>query len=1044
MITDTQTEPRIPVETPEGLTQNPFPGLRPFTVEESHLFFGREGQSEEVLEKLADNRFVAVIGPSGSGKSSLIYCGLVPVLQGGFIAGTGSRWRIVVTRPGNRPVENLAESIAESISSATDDENKYFYDVITAATLRTSSLGLIEALRQMRLEPDENVLLLIDQFEELFRYRLRFIEQDSVNESLAYVKLLINAVQQTEMPVYVAITMRSDFIGESGHFQELTSLINQSHYLIPQMTRDDYRKAISGPIAVAGAGISSALVNQLLNDVGDRPDQLPILQHALMRTWGYWEKYKLKNEPIDISHYDAIGRMGKALSDHANEAFDELDERGKEICESIFKSLTERGGDNSGTRFPTSVRDLSEIARATPVEIIHVLEKFRAPGRSFLTPAYPAPLKEDTVIDISHESLMRIWDKLKIWVDEETASVKMYLRLAEAANNYQQGKASLWRPPDLQLALNWRRKEKPTLTWARRFDPSFERAMIFLETSEKEYEAEVQNKIRLQKRALRRSRISALILGGVAIIALGFLLYAFVLRAEALQQERIATEQKKLAEQNALEANTQRTEAENQRLKAQEKEKEAIKEKEIAERERENAEFQRKNALQSAAEAIRQKAYAVEQKNLADEQRQLAEDNARKAIRQQKLADSLATIASNQKEEAYRLRMISIAQSMAVKSIQITENEDEKKIAAYLAYSLNREYNGPQHNSDIYNALFFALKEEGTFPELLQGHRSAVNELLYLNKKLFSASTDGSVLLWIPDEEKPTGKAVFRGASILQSLSIDPTLSLLAVGSQGNIVQFFDLNGNKSEYGDLNVPGSLITRLAFIPGRKQLLTVTDLGIPLLWNLSTGQSQAFDAEASGVISIAVSPDATGIALGTTSGHILLFDASDVSRIQKRLTDGAGVHALAFTPDNTKIVSGNRSGLIRVWNLAGGEAENALIGHRARITRLLFSPQGDYLASSSLDGSVRLWLSNDYNQQPVVLKDAPEWVWSIAFNNDQTHLYAALSNGAIQVWPLQTAAMAQALYTRIQRNPTPKEWEKYVAPDIPYKKINPALP
>ncbi|MBT5404156.1 MAG: High-affnity carbon uptake protein Hat/HatR, partial [Crocinitomicaceae bacterium] len=92
---------------------NPFPGLRPFKIDESHLFFGREGQSEEVLENLSKNRFVGVIGSSGSGKSSLMYCGLVPILHGGFITEAGSKWRIIASRPGSAPIDNLAAAIAQ-------------------------------------------------------------------------------------------------------------------------------------------------------------------------------------------------------------------------------------------------------------------------------------------------------------------------------------------------------------------------------------------------------------------------------------------------------------------------------------------------------------------------------------------------------------------------------------------------------------------------------------------------------------------------------------------------------------------------------------------------------------------------------------------------------------------------------------------------------------------------------------------------------------------------------------------------------------------
>ena len=130
---------------------NPFPGLRPFSIEESHLFFGREGQSEEVLQLLANRRFVAVIGASGSGKSSLMYCGLVPILYGGFITKAGSKWKVITARPGNSPVANLARAIVKSENSE-NPEDEIIQENITHTIINRSSLGLVDAIKQMDRE----------------------------------------------------------------------------------------------------------------------------------------------------------------------------------------------------------------------------------------------------------------------------------------------------------------------------------------------------------------------------------------------------------------------------------------------------------------------------------------------------------------------------------------------------------------------------------------------------------------------------------------------------------------------------------------------------------------------------------------------------------------------------------------------------------------------------------------------------------------------------------------------------------------------------
>src|SRR5690606_35916737 len=203
-------------------------------------------------------------------------------------------------------------------------------------------------------------------------------------------------------------------------------------------------------------------------------------------------------------------------------------------------------------------------------EVAEVIEKFREPGRSLLTPAHGTPLSSKSMVDISHESLMRIWVRLKNWVDDEADAVQMYSRLAEAAAMYQVGKAGLWRPPDLQLALNWLAKHKPTLVWGQRYNPAFERTMIFLEYSRKEFETEQRIRELEQKRKLQRARITALVFGGLTVVALLFLVYAFIQKAEAEDQYNRAEAERDRAEKNYLLAEAARKEADERRIEAEE------------------------------------------------------------------------------------------------------------------------------------------------------------------------------------------------------------------------------------------------------------------------------------------------------------------------------------------------------------------------------------------------------------------------------------------------------------------------------------------
>jgi hypothetical protein len=465
---------------------NPFPGLRPFELDEEHLFFGREGQSDELMRRLHRTRFLGVVGTSGSGKSSLVRAGLLPSLYSGFLPEASSSWRIAVLRPGHAPMRNLAEALngpeVFGVDSASDEA--IIRVDLMESTLRRGSLGLIEVATQARMAGEENLLVVVDQFEELFRFKAQAQAAgnrlEAEDEAAAFVKLLLAAVQQRQVPIFVVLTMRSDFLGDCAQFRDLPETLNDSQYLIPRLTREQLRRAIAGPVAVGGAAITPRLVNRLLNDTGDNPDQLPILQHALMRTWDYWEDQHTPEAPLDLEHYEAIGGMAQALSRHADQIYEGLPDDGlRQLAETLFRCLTDRGADNREIRRPTRLGEIGAVAQADLAAVIAVIDAFRGPRRSFLMPPSPSPLHENSVIDISHESLMRNWQRLKGWVDDEAQSATIYRRLAETAELHGQGKAGYLRDPELTIALTWQNEQQPNGVWAERYAPNFEEAKAF-------------------------------------------------------------------------------------------------------------------------------------------------------------------------------------------------------------------------------------------------------------------------------------------------------------------------------------------------------------------------------------------------------------------------------------------------------------------------------------------------------------------------------------------------------------------------------------
>lgn len=1034
----------------EVSTLNPFPGLRPFKIEESHLFFGREGQSDEVLLKLSKSRFVGVIGPSGSGKSSFIYCGVMPILYGGFLTDASAEWEVIVTRPGAGPIDNLAEALLKNNPEYqnADSEEKKIKRTIFSTLLRSSSLGLVEAIEQTRKDKDINYLVLVDQFEELFRFKDSH-DANSVNETLAFVNLLMEAINYPDSPIYVAITMRSDFIGDCAQFPELTRKINDSHYLIPQMTREQKRKAIEGPVAVGGANIAPRLTQQLLNDLGDNPDQLPILQHALMRTWSYWTRYKdYEDEAVDLKHYEAIGTMAEALSMHANEAYDELTEDQKRICEVLFKAITEKRGENFGIRRPTKLNEIAAICDVSESDVVDVIEKFREPGRSLLTPAFGTALSSKSMVDISHESLMRIWVRLKNWVDDEADAVTMYTRLAEAASMYQVGKAGLWRPPDLQLALNWQAKHKPTLVWGQRYHPAFERTLIFLEYSKKEWETEQRIKELEQKRKLQRARITAIVLATATIVSLLFLVYAFIQKGFADEAKNQALALKEIADENAKKAEAAAAEAKKQ-------EGIALAEKAVADQ-------QRKLAQDNELKAIEQQKLAEQNAELAKKEQQRAEANAEEARKQEREAQRQKEKADENARESLRKTYIATAQKMALKSRELSDRELQALLAQQ-AFIFNKTHKGYPYDDAVYNGLHEALEKfEHPLTANLQGHDKGACRSLVIHKaskQLYSGGSDGRILRWTFTNNKWQMEILVDKRPEDQdyhvySIAVSNDGKYLAAGGLAygdatkNYVELYDLSNLKAAPKKIMGYAYDIDNLHFTPDGKGFFARDNSGKSIKYSDLSSAREVISSKEK-LNNIDLNGRGTLLAGAGNDGSLFTWDVNNnfsekviyknpTTRDRSGKEVSVGLSAVGFAPDN-RIVIGDVNGLVRIITPSTNRIQN-LSGHTSGIEQIVFNHSGSFMATASDDKSVRLWNWHDPNQQPIVLSGHADWVKTAVFSADDEQLLAGMHGNAektaetIHAWPTKIETMSGLLCEFLTRNITKDEWETYVDKEL----------
>jgi len=971
-----QTATSVHIEPIAGapVRSNPFPGLRPFREDEEYLFFGRESQVDAMVNKLAATRFLAVVGTSGSGKSSLVNCGLRPALHGGLMASAGTSWRMGQFRPGSDPLRAMADALAsDGVLFRDYQAGGLTLAEIVETTLRMSKLGLIDIYEQARLGEDVNLLVVVDQFEELFRYRqVRAGQQENVadiaEQATAFVNLLLEARQQTTCRIYVVLTMRSDFLGDCAQFPGLAEAINAGQYLVPRMTREERRAAITGPVGVGGAEISPVLLTRLVNDVGDNPDQLSILQHALNRTWARWQ-HEGGTGPLDMAHYEAIGTMAHALDQHAEQAYAELDNvRRQGLCEKIFKALTDKATDPRGVRRPSTLGTLCALADATAAEVTAVIDVFRQPSRSFLMPPAGEALETATVVDISHESLMRVWQRLNAWADEEAQSAQTYRRLTDTAALHAAGKAGLWRDPDLTYARDWQARELPNSTWAARYAPGFDDACAFLRDSEAAHAAE-------------------------------------------LEEERKQAEAERTAKERELEQAKALAEAQRQRADEQ------------------AAASIRQRRLSWGLAAIL--ALALGAAGFGWRQMQLAQKQSKVALAYLAISGSYRGARKDPSLGGLlALQGLSLARSVHDRTAR-TKAADQVRRAMNLRLLWSSP---PGPTGDDVNAIAFT--PDGQHLAAASGkllriwdvetgreehptkpieHVAEVKAIAFTpDGTLVAGDGSGAVRLWeiqTGDEKSPPDPMKHPGIS---ALALGPQ-KLLATGSatesghEGSIVLWNVATGTPGEPFGQHGNGNFVDLSLTGTGNDSRLAAADVGSrkQTIWNISTRPPVSFALKGAHemlVNSVAFSRDGKLLATGDRSNVAHLWNGKTGEHVDALRGHTAPVRKVAFNRDGSRLATASEDGTVAVWDTATRKQLFQLFGHKNEVLDVEFSPDGRRLATAGgKDRTVKVWNAEAH----------ADVVYGVAFSPDKKLLATASGDGTIGIWKVTSRKLITRL-------------------------------
>jgi len=508
------------------LPTSPYPGLRPFAKDEWPVFFGRERMVDEVIERLINLRLLVVHGDSGCGKSSLIRAGVIPRLEQECARG-GSRWRTCTTTPGQDPLENFAAAIA-----AMDDKThsqKRRHEVLRILNGgHHGAPALVEYLCGARRE---HVCILLDQFEELFAHA----HHHGPHQASVLIDMLIGLHQLGDARLRVILTMRSEFLGACAQYDGFAQVVNATQYLLPRMERPDLLRAIQEAATLYEGVIAQDVAERLISDARTTQDQLPLIQHALMRLHAQNPVKPGQPWRLGMEAYPS-GGLRALLSDHADEVLRGIEPQlanGRHVVEEMFRALTEINADHRAVRRPQTFAQLLRVTGAGEAELRKVIDAFRAEGVSFVRPYGTEPVDVDDIIDISHEALIRCWRKIADdkdgWLTREFSDGLIWSSLLVQCKSYEKDSQNVLSAATTEERRQWLAGRNAA--WAERYGGGWERVQKLITAS-----AEARE---LQLKAEKKARRLKVFRWGFAITST--LLFVTVYSTISAVRDRAAT-----------------------------------------------------------------------------------------------------------------------------------------------------------------------------------------------------------------------------------------------------------------------------------------------------------------------------------------------------------------------------------------------------------------------------------------------------------------------------------------------------------------------
>ncbi|NPC83003.1 TIR domain-containing protein, partial [Pyxidicoccus fallax] len=939
-------------QAPEGDTYQlpdepaPYRGLLPFTGAQTRFFFGREADIPRVLERLARHPFVAVVGASGVGKSSLVLGGVLPRLKP-LESWPGPALHLRTMRPGDRPLRALADQLATLVPPG---ERLATAEALVQRMSQHED-GLRTAVATLTAAQPGSFVLVVDQLEELFAYGPA---GDSSPEAGAFMANLRDAVERSRGAVRILTTLRADFFERCLGLSALRELLQEGQVLLGSMSTEALRDAIVRPAQLVGAFLEKGLVGTILKDVSREPGALPLLEHALYELWrarkGAW---------LTLQGYEASGGVSGALQRRAQSTYEGLPPDGQRLACQLLLRLMSLGEGTPDTKRRVARSELV-FPGVAPEQLEHVLQVLSGPEARLL-------VVDKETVEVAHEVLIHEWRTLRDWVDANRRSLQVHRRLTEAANEWaDHGRDASYlytgarlleaeeclapKEPRGVSSLNQRERDFVMASLARYDEEKREQQRRHMEelAHARQLTRVQRERAEAARRAARRLRVLALVLIVATSAILGSLFAVRHQRRTAHSRELTASALLKLTEDPQL-----------------------------------------------SLRLIQEAGHIAMTRQVGEALYAWSREPSWMVLRARAGAVNAASISSDggkvvtaSDDGTVRLWDLRTGQSRHLTGHQ----------APVEAAEFSPDGTKVVTASDDGTARLWDLRTGQSL--VLPGAEEPVLSATFNpdGTQVVTAGNAGTVRLW--DVASNRFRLLTGHEGPVLSARFSPNGTRLATTGFDGTVRLWDVASGRSQV--LSGHEGAVWSARFSPEGTRLISAGVDGTARLWDVVSGRaSTVLTGHTAPVWSARFSPDGTRAVTASEDGSTRVWDVAAGRASAVFVGHSGTVWSAQFNPEGTKVVTAGGDGTARLWDVASGKATLLLSGHTAPVLSACFSPDGTKVVTASLDGTARLW-DVAFTKASTILSGHEGAVLAAGFSPDGGHAVTVSDDGTARLW------------------------------------------